>query len=223
MQDWEHLDAYCAQDVIAEINIAKMIPELSPGELEVWKIDQKINARGVGIDLPLVEACLKIMAESRTRYGLKLAQLTGGKITAVSQATAILKWVNDPALKSLEDIQEYLDTAKPSAAVTEVLEIRRDVGGSAPAKLVAMKYQAAKDGRVRGMYQFCGAQRTRRWAGRGVQTQNMPTGGLIVWQCESCGKIIPAGILLRMWRRLYSGCGMGHRGSRDGYTITLLW
>lgn len=191
-EPWQQLDRYCAQDVRAETRTAFLLPPLSDSELKVWQQDQRINVQGIRIDLPLVEACLKIMKTSRTRYGLKLAQITGGVITAVSQATAILKWVNSRVggryLKSLETdtLQEYLDAGCLPPLVVEVLEIRRDVGGNAPAKLVAMKYQAAEDGRVRGALQYCGAQRTRRWAGRGIQTQNMPNGGPEVFQCNTC-------------------------------------
>jgi len=181
---WTQLDDYCAQDVTTEINAAKQLPELSPYELEVWKLDQKINARGVLVDLPLVDACIKIMKESKARYGLRMTQLTGGAVTAVSQATALLKWVNDPRLKSLTEIDEYLVNKIPDN-VREALEIRRDVGGAAPAKLIAMKHQAASDGRLRGILQYCGAQRTRRWAGRGIQPQNMYNSGLNIDEIET--------------------------------------
>jgi len=193
--EWDRLDSYCGDDVLAEIGVDKALPDLTPSELEVWLLDQKINARGVLIDRPLVESSLKIMKESRTRAGIELAHLTGGAITAVSQATSILKWVNSQVpelyLKSLEVpvLQEYLDTHTLPDLVVKVLEIRRDVGGNAPAKLVAMKYQAASDGRVRGILQYCGAQRTRRWAGRGIQTQNMPNGGPSMRECPSCGGV----------------------------------
>ncbi len=194
--EWERLDSYCAQDVRAEVNIAKLLPPLSPFELAVWQLDQRINARGVCIDLPLVESCLKIMKVAKTEGGLEMARLTSGVITAVSQATAILEWVNaqNPSsyLKSLElpILQEYLDTGvNLPPLVVRVLEIRKEVGGNAPSKLVAMKYQVAEDNRVRGAFQYCGAQRTRRWAGRAVQTHNMPKGGPEVVKCGVCGYI----------------------------------
>jgi len=172
-EEWRHLDSYCAQDVRTEANIAALLPPLTPSELEVWKLDQVINGRGVMVDIQLIDACIGIMEESRIRFGRRLAQLTMGKVTQVSQATALLRWVNDPNLSSLTDLQEYLDTYELDPVVAEVLEIRRDVGGSAPAKLISMRFTAASDGRVRGIYQYSGAQRTRRWAGRGVQPQNM--------------------------------------------------
>lgn len=204
-QDWERLDDYCDQDVKTETNIGVQLPDLSPGELEVWKLDQKINARGILIDLPLVESCIKIMKEAKLRAGARLAVLTGGEVLAVSEATKILKWINEnrialkdwsphswPFLKSLEIpvITEYLNDNELPEAIQETLNIRLETGGNAPAKLIAMKYGAAEDGRVRGVYQYCGAQRTRRWAGRGIQTQNMPNGGPEVSQCPACGLIV---------------------------------
>lgn len=196
--EWEHLDSYCAQDVRAEANIAKLLPPLSPFELAVWQLDQRINVRGVCIDLPLVESCLKIMKVAKTEGGLEMARLTSGVITAVSQATAILEWVNaqNPSsyLKSLElpILQEYLDTGvNLPPPVVRVLEIRKEVGGNAPSKLVAMKHQVAEDSRVRGAFQYCGAQRTKRWAGRAVQTHNMPKGGPSLLWCPRCGMFCP--------------------------------
>jgi len=196
-EDWERLDSYCDQDVRTEANIGAQLPDLSPGELEVWKLDQKINARGILIDMPLVESCLKIMKEAKLRAGARLAVLTDGEVLAVSEATKILKWINDfphaQYLKSLEIpvITEYLNDNESPDLVKEVLNIRLETGGNAPAKLIAMKYGAAEDGRVRGVYQYCGAQRTRRWAGRGIQTQNMPNGGPEIYGCDSCGTIYP--------------------------------
>ena len=196
-EEWARLDSYCAQDVRAEVNIGNATPDLSPAELEVWKLDQKINARGIGVDPPLVDACLKIMAEARLRAADELSEITGGRVRAVSEATKILKYTNDspgaPFLKNLKELVllEYLsnygETLNPS--VKKVLEIRRDVGGSAPSKLAAMKYRAASDGRVHGAYAYAGAQRTRRWAGRGIQTQNMPNGGPELSKCGYCGAI----------------------------------
>lgn len=214
-QDWERLDSYCDQDVRTEANIGAQLPDLSADELEVWKLDQKINARGILIDLPLVESCIKIMKEAKLRAGARLAVLTDGEVLAVSEATKILKSVNGvisrpseydsqgipfltrnlpiPYLKSLEipiiieHLNAYENHLHPT--IKEILNIRLETGGNAPAKLIAMKYGAADDGRVRGVYQYCGAQRTRRWAGRGIQTQNMPNGGPEIKQCELCNAL----------------------------------
>jgi DNA polymerase len=194
IEEWKHLDKYCTQDVRTEIAIGEKLPLLSASELEIWKLDQKINARGIRIDLPLVEASLKIMTESKIRSNLKLTQFTNGAITSASQASAILKWVNTKVpelpLKDLtiNTLDEYLliNDEKLPFIVKEVLKIRQDTGGNAPAKLIAMKYQAAKDHRVRGVFQYCGAQRTKRWAGRGLQTHNMPNIEIKTAYCNIC-------------------------------------
>lgn len=192
---WRILDEYCAQDVLAEKSIVDNLPPLSFREFQVWLLDQRINARGIQIDTENVEACLKIVKEGKRRAGLKLAELTNGAVTEVSQATKLLAWINSECptnyLKSLEPIviSEYLEMKNPPDHVKIALQIRRNYGGNATAKLVAMKYMSAPDGRVRGSYQYCGAK-TRRWAGRGVQMQNMPNDGPKLLRCDSCGMFV---------------------------------
>jgi len=200
MQDWLTLDGYCMKDVEAEANIAAVVPPLTPGELEVWKLDQKINVRGVAIDIPTVKAAIKIVEEGKRRANLELARITSGSITSVSQATAILNYVNGrnptlyPKLKDLrpQNVKEYLSKHKGAVDPVSfrILEIRSEAGGNATAKLYAMLYQSIGAGdRARGQYQFCGAQRTRRWAGRGIQLQNLPRGEVELYKCAGCGRI----------------------------------
>ena len=203
LAEWQALDEYCAQDVRAEAGLAAMLPPLSAEELETWIIDQRVNARGIGIDLELVAAASRIVAEGRERAGERLAELTGGAVDAVSKATALLAWVGPrlpkgaklPNLRE-ESVDELLDTwaDRLDPTTREVVELRQAYGGSAPSKLAAMKYKAAGDGRVRGSLQYCGAARTRRWAGRGIQTQNFPNSGPELEFCSCCKRYQPAGL-----------------------------
>jgi DNA polymerase len=199
-EGWHKLYSYCEQDVRAEIAVHDAVPELSPFELEVWKLDQKINARGVAVDLETVRGCIKVVEEGRRRAGLRLAELTNGAVDAVSKAGALLDWVNIKGggygLKPLSDlrpenIKKYLkdriDVLFPETC--EALKLRLAFGGNAVSKLYAMLYRSEPDGRVRGAFQYCGAQRTRRWAGRGLQTQNMPRGDVELWKCGFCGEL----------------------------------
>jgi DNA polymerase len=194
---WASLDRYCGQDVIAEISLGNQVPELSDRELEVWKLDQRINARGIGVDLPLVEKSIQLLETARAQASPRLKELTGGKVDKVSQATRILNFVNNfpkvPYLKNLREdtLKDYLKVngERLPKECKELLELRQELGGSATSKLFAMKYKVSSDSRVRGAFQFCGAQRTRRWAGRGVQTQNMPKGGPPLYKCSICGYI----------------------------------
>lgn len=197
-EDWHKLYEYCEQDVRAEIAVHDATPELSPFELEVWKLDQKINARGVAVDLETVRGCIKIVEEGRRRAGLRLAELTNGAVDAVSKATALLNWVNGKVnvlsarLLDLrpENIKKFLADNQPiPPEIIKALELRLAFGGNAVSKLYAMLYRSEPDGRVRGAFQYCGAQRTRRWAGRGLQTQNMPRGDVELWKCGFCGEL----------------------------------
>jgi DNA polymerase len=198
-KSWKLLYDYCIQDVHAEMMVHNNVPSLSSSELEVWKLDQQINARGIAIDIKTVCAAIRIVEEGKIRAGHLLAELTKNAITSVSQATAICQWINKNSglkkrLKSLrpEIINEYLKTPALSETIRLILDIRLNYGGNSTSKLYAMLYRAQPDDRVRGAFQYCGAQRTRRWAGRGVQTQNMPRGSISLTRCDKCSSLYGA-------------------------------
>jgi len=204
-EDWINLYKYCEQDVRAEIAVRTFVPELTPRELEVWKLDQKINARGVMVDQNSITPCIKIVEEGRRRAGLKLSELTDGVVNAVSKAQALLRWVGDSGLPDLrpKTIKKYLETPRRKN-VKKALELRLAFGGNSIAKLYSMLYRSYPDNRVRGAFQYCGAQRTRRWAGRGLQPQNMPRGDVTLLKCDFCGG------LEKPTARTCSRCGFDH-------------
>lgn len=185
---------YCAQDVRVESSLSRSVPDLSPYELEVWKLDQKINERGVAVDVPTVEACQRVVDQLTDRLTKELQYLTHGRIESASQVSAIVELLTGvvPGLVDLtaDKVTDTLDNwgtlgAPPWAR--RILEIRQALASASVKKLAALRRTLCRDGRVRGLFAYCGAERTGRWAGRGAQPQNMPRGDATVVKCTCCG------------------------------------
>ena len=171
---------YCIQDTVAEAAIADVTGELPAPELDLWHLDQKINMRGVTIDLDLAYRCKKLMMEGQERANLRIVVLTDGLVQSTDKLRDITSWLaveHDVCMPNMqkatvdETIEHWPDLP---AAAKEVLELRRDFG-KAGVKKVDRMIMCANEGdhRARGLLQYHGAT-TGRWAGRLIQPQNMP-------------------------------------------------
>ncbi len=193
----ERVGAYCLQDVRTEIALGEAVGPLSPYERRVWELDQRINQRGLRIDVEYVHACLDIVAQASKPLVAEFDRLTGG--LEVTQGKRLLAWCNSQGLKidSLakdnikalgvtglaedqeEDDDTGSDTVLPGECVPEVvrrvLEIRAVLGSASIAKLDRMLACINSDGRVRYTQQYHGAG-TGRTAGRLLQPTNFPRG-----------------------------------------------
>ncbi len=177
--------SYNDQDVRAEMSVSSMMPEISEFETLVWLLDQRINSTGVSIDYAGLQACIQMFRQAEAKYTAELKEITGEEIQTVdeiSKGSAGDKWLIargfnvDSLDKSTIDIAvdagEYLN---PS--VLRVLQIRQIIGGSSVKKLFAMERYLNSDGKIRDLFQYCGAERTGRFAGRGPQPQNLKNSG----------------------------------------------
>jgi DNA polymerase len=188
---------YCAQDVRVESALAAAVPALSDYELEVWKLDQQINARGVAVDVTALRNCRALVDGMTERLTTELVYLTSGRVESASQVAAVLKMLSEygihvPDLRA-ETVKETLENAShPVHAhpwAVRVLEIRAALASASVKKLGALDRALCADGRVRGLFMYGGAERTLRWAGRGAQPQNFPRGSAKVAKCAGCWKI----------------------------------
>ena len=181
--DHTMLANYCEDDVAAEAAVSDVIPKLLPEENELSKLDARMNTAGqLGIDLGRV-ADLRAVAEVAERVdAARCAVLTGGAVTSPGTQTArLLLWLASKGL-SLPDTQRAtiedaltLATSGGDPDVEEVLQIRMRMARASNRKLERMAEMADPyDSSLRGQFQFCGAGRTGRWSGRGVQIQNLP-------------------------------------------------
>jgi DNA polymerase len=175
----QRLFDYCKQDVRTERAVEKAMRPLGAHETEIYRLDQRINDRGVQIDLQLVHAAQRIVEEGVRRANAELSNLTGGQVTAVTNHGRLLAWLNenDTATESVSKaaiaaLRERTDLAPD---VAKVLELRSEAGRSSVAKLKTMQSAASNDGRARGLLMYHGAS-TGRWTGKSIQPQNFPRG-----------------------------------------------
>jgi len=188
---------YCIKDVEAERALRRVLLPLSPEEREVYLMDQRMNDRGVAIDVTLVRALLQIVNQAKADLDRKMALATNYAVKSCSAVAQIKAWLNareagwtvwgqmaldecdrtDPLVSSLAKakLAKLLKGDEISEQGKAVLRIRQEAAKSSTAKLNAMLACVCEDGRARGMHLYHGAG-TGRWSGRLIQTQNMPGG-----------------------------------------------
>lgn len=195
----KNLFAYCRQDVRAEMKLSDNIPDLSEMETRVWQITQRINARGLLIDTELAEAALKLAAKAKKELTAELHRITGEEFNP-SQRAIVRKWLNnnsDDLSFNLTDtkaktIEWYLRKADLDDTTRRVLTILKEANRTSPKKYQRMLEHVGDDGRARDNLLYCGAERTGRFAGKGIQVHNLPKGKLAKGQTmdSACADVI---------------------------------
>lgn len=169
-EDFTRLYEYCKQDVRTERAIAKRIRPLSAAEREIWLLDQRVNDRGVLIDLPLVEAAKKIADRATREANEELDRLTDGEVTAVTQAGKLTRWLGLDNLQK-ETLRDLIAAGDLEGTRLEAAQIRMDTAKTSTRKLEAMLRATGADGRARGLLRYHAAS-TGRWGGQLIQPQN---------------------------------------------------
>jgi DNA polymerase len=173
---WEQFKIYNARDVEVEMAIQQRLARF-PVPDSVWgefHLDQEINDRGVALDMALVENAIKADENIRTEIMDKMKTLTD--LENPNSVQQLKGWLVEKGLKTdtlaKKAVAELLEDApKP---LEEVLSLRQQLAKSSVRKYQAMENVVCKDSRARGLFQFYGANRTGRWAGRLLQPQNLP-------------------------------------------------
>ena len=190
-QDAQRLYEYCLRDIQAESELSSLTPDLSEDELKFWQCDHAINVRGVQIDLPLIDNCIKILETVYDKYNQELCSITDGVVKAASKLPDIKKYLESRGVSanSLTDdiITELLQIPELPEDVLRILRIRQMAGSASVKKLYAMKNQVCKDGRLHDLFIYHSA-RTGRAAGTGPQPQNLPNSGPELSLCKQCDK-----------------------------------
>ena len=178
LEKWETYKRYNIRDVEAEREIKEkteffVVPQ---SEKQLYILDQVINDRGVLIDTNLVNNAIRMDATYKDRLSAQMEKLTNlDNPNSVAQLKA---WLADETGEDVTSLtkESILTMFKntPSDEVTRVLRNRQEMAKTSVKKYQAMAEMAGFDGRIRGLAQFYGANRTGRWAGRGVQLQNLP-------------------------------------------------
>lgn len=196
VQDWVLLDElykYCLQDVIVEREIDRLLLPLRGVERDVWLLDQKINFRGVYIDREVAEAIIETLDTRALYLNKKFQLLTKGVVSGARSFVALKQWVAQEANLTLETIdkektKEILSADVPQH-VKDVLEIKMELSKSSTAKFKsAVARTTDDDPRARGLFAYHAAA-TGRWAGRGIQLQNLPRSSYVDHDFDSARRL----------------------------------
>ena len=180
-EDWQRFKDYCLQDVRTERDIRHKLEAfpLKDSEWDFYHMDQRINDRGVKIDKLLVEqaiTCDLLLTEEMTK---KAYELTG--LENPNSVSQLKGWLEERGIeidslgkKNVASLIKDLDKHSLDEEALEMMKLRLQMAKSSVKKYQAADRYICKDGRAHGLFQFSGANRTQRWAGRGIQLQNLP-------------------------------------------------
>lgn len=176
MEKWNRFKAYNIRDVEAEMQVQERLVKF-PVPDSVWEeyhLDQEINDRGILVDMPFVERCIEIDRVSRDSLTAAMQELT--ELDNPNSVVQMKGWLADNGLKTDTLGKKAVAALMKEAPdhLAEVLALRQQLAKSSVKKYQAMQNSVCADNRVRGMFQFYGANRTGRFAGRLVQLQNLP-------------------------------------------------
>lgn len=175
-EKWKLFKEYCKQDVEVEKEIERRLSNfpVPKREQKMWELDQLINAFGVKIDEQMVDSALYVDEVITNQLMGEAVSITG--LDNPNSAQQVMGWLEKQGVKADNLQKETVSKLikETTGNVKRVLEIRQELAKTSVKKYQAMKEVVCEDGRVRGLLQFYGANRTGRWAGRLVQVQNLP-------------------------------------------------
>jgi DNA polymerase bacteriophage-type len=182
-KEWAEFLEYSRQDIVAMRAIDRRLPSwnYSAGhaELALWHLDQRINDRGVAVDVELAEAAIDAVAREQKRLKAEVQEATDGLVHSASKRDQLLAYicteygVDLPDMKA-DTLRRRVEDPNLPEGVRLLLALRLESTKTSTAKYKALVNATSEDGRLRNTLQFAGAQRTARWAGRIFQPQNMP-------------------------------------------------
>ncbi|WP_026318133.1 DNA polymerase [Algicola sagamiensis] len=167
---------YCKQDVVAERAIGKLLRPLSAKERQVWELDQKINIRGMCVDMEAVGHARAMMKPVKETLNDEVKQLTNGELQNVSQIGDVKQYIRELGYPLEAFNKEYLAQVMKDPKLPELarrlIEIRQQTGKTSLAKYTTLE-KVVSDGRAHGLLAYHGAS-TGRWSGRLFQPHNLP-------------------------------------------------
>lgn len=177
-EKWQSFKDYCLQDVAVEVAIRERLDffKFTNFDKHLWALDQKIIERGVLADRKLVEGVLEIEELHSSKLFKEAQKLTG--LYNPNSPAQLKKWLSKSTGEKVSsltkaDVSELAETVQDLKTM-KVLGLRAEMSKTSVKKYTAMQNCICGDGRIRGLLQYYGANRTGRWAGRLVQVQNLP-------------------------------------------------
>ena len=175
-EKWATFVAYNRRDVEVELSIKEKLKNFPVPEFlwDEYHLDQEINDRGIGVDMKLVTNAIAFDERSKGTISSQMKDMTD--LENPNSVVQMKAWLAENGMETetlgKKAVAELMKNAPESLA--QVLALRQQLAKSSVKKYQAMENAVCDDGRVRGMFQFYGANRTGRWAGRIVQLQNLP-------------------------------------------------
>ena len=175
-EKWARFKAYNARDVETEMGIQQKLINF-PVSADIWEeyhIDQEINDRGIGIDMELVRQAIRMDEQSREKLTAAMKKLT--ELDNPNSVAQMKQWLSESGMEvdSLGKKEVAAMLKDCPEELRPVLTLRQQLAKSSVKKYTAMQNAVCADSRARGMFQFYGANRTGRFAGRIIQLQNLP-------------------------------------------------
>jgi DNA polymerase len=173
------LMVYCEQDVRTECEIDTKIPPLTDAERKVWQFDQRINERGIFVDMPAVQKCTELVEYAKKQADKEMRTLTDRAVPKCSNDKSIIEWISSRGIecttvkKGAQEDLLFMADLHNDPLVREVIELRSASKKTSTAKYKAMQVCVSSDSRIKGLLAYHGAA-PGRWAGRLVQPQNFP-------------------------------------------------
>lgn len=179
--EWAEFIEYAKADISAMRAIYAKLPvwNYKGAELALWQLDQRINNRGVAVDLDLATAAIRATERAQASLAVRANDITNGDVTAATQRDKMLihivgeYGINLPDMQA-DTLERRIDDPALPPQLRELLAIRLQASKTSASKYKRVVEATSADGRLRGLLQFCGASRTGRWAGRLFQPQNLP-------------------------------------------------
>lgn len=183
-EKWAAFIQYCITDVDTEVALAEKLAAFPIPEKErrLWALDQRINDRGITLDRALAQNAVTVDAANKSALIEEARKLSG--LQNPGSVKQLLTWLNQQIddetdittlrKKDMPLIRKMLPGQTNEDIITRMLDIRAETSKTSVKKYVAMLKSVCRDGRVRGLLQFYGANRTGRWAGRIIQVHNLP-------------------------------------------------
>ena len=175
-EKWIRFKEYNRRDVEVEMSIQKRLAKYPVPE-QIWDeyhLDQEINDRGIALDMVMVENAILFDERSRTELTASMQNITG--VDNPNSVAQMKQWLSDNGIETeslgKKNVAKLIEDA--DGKVEDALRLRLQLAKSSVKKYQAMQNAVCKDGRAHGMFQFYGANRSGRWAGRLIQLQNLP-------------------------------------------------
>ena len=177
-EKWEHIKKYNQRDVEVEMSIQKRLARFPVPDFvwEEYHLDQEINDRGILLDMDVVRNAIAFDIKSKSALMIAMQNITS--LENPNSVAQLKQWFSDQGLEidslGKKEVAKYVQEPETKGNITEALKLRLQLAKSSVKKYQAMQNCVCKDGRVHGMFQFYGANRSGRWAGRLIQLQNLP-------------------------------------------------